>query len=46
MADLHILRPHALGLPKARQLALRWAEQVETDFGLQCTYEEDRKSVV
>ena len=40
MADLHILRPHQLGLPKARKLALRWAEQAETDFGLQCTYEE------
>ena len=40
MADLHILRAHQLGLPKARKLALRWAEQAETDFGLQCTYEE------
>ena len=40
MADLHILREHQLGLPKARQLALLWAEQAETEFGLQCSYEE------
>ena len=43
MADLHILRPHQLGLPKARKLALRWAEQAETDFGLQCTYAEGQQ---
>jgi len=40
MAELHVLRPHSLGLPQARQLALRWAEQAETEFGLQCTYSE------
>ena len=43
MADLHILRPHQLGLPKARKLALRWAEQAETEFGLQCTYAEGQQ---
>lgn len=43
MADLHILRLHQLGLPKARQLALRWAEQAETDFGLQCAYAEGQQ---
>ena len=43
MADLHILRPHQLGLPKARELALRWVEQAETGFGLQCTYEEGQQ---
>ncbi len=43
MADLHILRAHQLGLSKARKLALRWAEQAETDFGLQCTYEEGQQ---
>jgi putative polyhydroxyalkanoate system protein len=43
MADLHILREHQLGLPKARILALRWAEQAETDFGLQCTYAEGQQ---
>ena len=43
MADLHILRPHSLGLPKARELALRWVEQAETGFGLQCTYEEGQQ---
>ena len=39
MADLHVLRPHQLGLAKARQLALRWAQQAESEFGLHCTYE-------
>lgn len=43
MADLHILREHQLGLPKARKLALRWAEQAETEFGLQCTYAEGQQ---
>jgi putative polyhydroxyalkanoate system protein len=43
MAELHILRPHSLGLPQARQLALRWAEQAETEFGLQCTYSAGRQ---
>ena len=43
MAELHILRPHALGLPEARVLALRWVEQARTDFGLQCTYAEGQQ---
>lgn len=43
MAELHILRPHALGLPEARVLALRWVEQARTDFGLHCTYAEGQQ---
>ena len=43
MAELHVLRPHALGLPEARALALRWVEQARTDFGLQCTYAEGQQ---
>ena len=43
MAELHILRPHALGLPEARVLALRWVERARTDFGLQCTYAEGQQ---
>lgn len=42
MAELHILRPHTLGMAKARKIAFDWAEQVERDFGMQCTYEEGR----
>lgn len=42
MADLHILRKHALGFAKARKLAFDWAEQVEKDFGMECTYEEGK----
>ena len=42
MADLHILRKHALGFAKARKLAFDWAEQVEKEFGMQCIYEEGK----
>lgn len=40
MANVHILRKHTLGLPAARKIALKWAEQVEKDFGMACTYDE------
>ena len=44
MADLHIVRKHALGLAGARKIAFKWAEQVEIDLGLSCTYEEGRSA--
>ena len=44
MADLHIVRKHTLGLVKARKIAFDWAEQVERDFGMECTYEEGRSA--
>jgi len=40
MADIHIDREHALGLPAARQIAAQWAQQAETQFGLECNYQE------
>lgn len=40
MADLHILRQHALGLHEARKIAFKWAEHAEEEFGMRCTYEE------
>lgn len=40
MADLHIRREHSLGLPAARKIAFTWAEQVEQEFDMECTYEE------
>jgi len=42
VTDLHIVRKHALGLPAARKIAFGWAEQVESELGLQCVYEEGR----
>lgn len=42
MADLHILREHKLGLAAARKIAFTWAEQVEAEFGMECTYEEGK----
>ena len=40
MADLHILRKHTLGLPKARKIAFQWAEQAEKEFSMDCSYQE------
>ena len=37
MADLRIHREHKLGLPKARKVAWQWAEDVEKNFGMECT---------
>lgn len=39
MADLHIRREHALSLAAARKLAMTWAQHVEAEFGMECTYE-------
>lgn len=40
MADLHIVREHALGLAQARKIAFQWGEHVEQEFGMSCTYEQ------
>jgi putative polyhydroxyalkanoate system protein len=37
MPDIHIHRDHSLGLPKAREIATRWAEEVERKFEMQCS---------
>jgi putative polyhydroxyalkanoate system protein len=42
VADLHIRREHTLGLAAARKIAYQWAEQVEKDFSMECTYEEGK----
>ena len=44
MTDLHILRHHTLGLHEARKIAFKWAEEVENDFGMSCTYEEGKSA--
>ncbi|WP_296492775.1 polyhydroxyalkanoic acid system family protein [Rhodoferax sp.] len=38
MAELNIVREHALGIVKARKIAFKWAEQAEQEFAMQCTY--------
>ena len=43
MADLHIRREHSLSLAAARKIALSWAEQVERECGMQCTYQKGAK---
>lgn len=42
MANLHILREHDLGLAAARKIACTWAEQVQSDFGMDCSYAEGK----
>jgi putative polyhydroxyalkanoate system protein len=37
MPDIRILRPHKLGLAKARELAWKWAGEVEQKFDMECT---------
>ena len=37
MADLRIHREHELGLAKARKVALKWAEEAERKFDMECT---------
>ena len=44
MADIHIHRKHTLGLAKARKIAWAWAQQVETEFGMDCSVLEGQTS--
>lgn len=37
MPVLHIRRPHALGLDRARELATRWTAEAEARFGMRCS---------
>ena len=39
MPDIHIHRPHQLGLSAARSVAHTWARKAEAKFGLACVYE-------
>lgn len=36
MPDIRIRRDHALGLARARQIALQWAEQARVKLDLEC----------
>ncbi|WP_137890834.1 polyhydroxyalkanoic acid system family protein [Ramlibacter sp. 2FC] len=40
MADIHIRREHGLGLAAARKLAAKWAERVEAEFEMRCSFEQ------
>lgn len=44
MADIHIHRDHTLGLTKARKIAWKWAEEVESKFDMECTVIEGETS--
>lgn len=40
MPDIHIVRPHKLGLARAREVAWQWAEDAEQRLSMECTVEE------
>ena len=40
MAEIRIHRDHDLGLQRAREIAWKWAEQVEEKFDMECTVHE------
>ena len=44
MPDIRIHRDHALGLAKARKVALKWAEEAESKFDMECTILEGETS--
>lgn len=44
MADIRIHRDHTLGLAKARKIAWKWAEVVESKFDMECTVIEGQTS--
>jgi putative polyhydroxyalkanoate system protein len=44
MPDIRIRRDHELGLAKARQLALKWAEDAERKLDMECTILEGEDS--
>jgi putative polyhydroxyalkanoate system protein len=44
MPDIKIHRTHQLGLAKARKVALKWAEDVEKKFDMECTILEGETS--
>ena len=46
MPDIHIHRPHQLGLSAARGVAHTWARKAEAKFGLACVYEEGEQQDV
>ena len=44
MPEIRIERAHRLGLPRAREVAWQWAEQVERKFDMECTVIEGETS--
>jgi putative polyhydroxyalkanoate system protein len=44
MPDIRIRREHTLGLARARKIAGKWAEHVESKFGMQCSVIEGKLS--
>lgn len=43
MSNIHIDRPHQLGLEAARKIAFAWAEKAERKFDMECLYSEGKE---
>ncbi|MEY2772161.1 MAG: hypothetical protein RIQ38_2580 [Pseudomonadota bacterium] len=39
MTDIHIERPHQLGLARARELAQQWQLEAKDEYGMTCRHE-------
>ena len=39
MATIHIVRLHAQSLAQARKIALAWAQELEAQFRMECSYQ-------
>ena len=46
MPDIHIERLHSLGLPRARELAMHWAQEAQKHLAMECAYLEGESSDV
>ncbi len=40
MSDIHIARNHRLGIERAREIAQQWLEEAQSDYGLECDYQQ------
>jgi putative polyhydroxyalkanoate system protein len=43
VSNIHIDRPHQLGLEAARKIAFAWAEKAERKFDMECLYSEGKE---
>lgn len=46
MSDVQFQQAHTLGLPKARELAQRWAEGAAAKMGLTCSHQQGEEQDV
>jgi len=42
LATIHIVRLHTQGLAQARKIALAWAQELETEYGMECHHQKGK----